>query len=210
MTARAGRASRCVVLARGGLPSQGGPAGRRPTRCSTRSAPRSATAGLHLRREPGQAPLRAVLRDLPWRRRQRRRPERVEPEPAAAGHDRVEEPRATRPTSARHRRRQRRGRALAALTALGPQPEPAGDRLRDPLLPGARTEEALSERRPAPVARAGVSRRRAAPPGRPPAGSRRCRPLHPLLAFLLLLEELALAGDVAAVALGGHVLAQRP
>src|SRR5207237_9484022 len=33
--------------------------------------------------------------------------------------------------------------------------------------------------------------------------------LHPLLAFLLLLEELALAGDVAAVALGEHVLAQR-
>ena len=30
--------------------------------------------------------------------------------------------------------------------------------------------------------------------------------LHPLLAFLLLLEELALAGDVAAVALGEHVL----
>ena len=33
--------------------------------------------------------------------------------------------------------------------------------------------------------------------------------LHPLLAFLLLLEQLALARDVAAVALGGHVLAQR-
>src|SRR3954453_17793274 len=32
--------------------------------------------------------------------------------------------------------------------------------------------------------------------------------LHPLLAFLLFLQELALAGDVAAVALGGHVLAQ--
>src|SRR4026208_1142161 len=35
-------------------------------------------------------------------------------------------------------------------------------------------------------------------------------PLHPLLAFFLLLEELALAGDVAAVALGQHVLAHRP
>src|SRR5581483_9793273 len=34
-------------------------------------------------------------------------------------------------------------------------------------------------------------------------------PLHALLAFLLLLEELALAADVAAVALGKHVLAQR-
>src|SRR6266851_1812521 len=33
--------------------------------------------------------------------------------------------------------------------------------------------------------------------------------LHALLAFLLLLEELALAGDVAAVALGEHVLAHR-
>ena len=33
--------------------------------------------------------------------------------------------------------------------------------------------------------------------------------LHALLPFLLLLEELALAGDVAAVALGGDVLAQR-
>ena len=33
--------------------------------------------------------------------------------------------------------------------------------------------------------------------------------LHPLLALLLLLEQLALAGDVAAVALGEHVLAQR-
>src|SRR5438093_7841903 len=33
--------------------------------------------------------------------------------------------------------------------------------------------------------------------------------LHPLLAFLLLLEQLALARDVAAVALGEHVLAQR-
>src|SRR3712207_6754947 len=33
---------------------------------------------------------------------------------------------------------------------------------------------------------------------------------HALLALLLLLEELALAGDVAAVALRGHVLAQRP
>src|SRR3954464_10149744 len=33
--------------------------------------------------------------------------------------------------------------------------------------------------------------------------------LHALLALLLLLEELALAGDVAAVALGDHVLADR-
>src|SRR5687768_6880012 len=33
--------------------------------------------------------------------------------------------------------------------------------------------------------------------------------LHPLLPFLLLLEQLALPGDVAAVALGEHVLAQR-
>src|SRR5689334_13971766 len=32
--------------------------------------------------------------------------------------------------------------------------------------------------------------------------------LHPLLAFLLLLEQLALARDVAAVALGGDVLAE--
>ena len=31
--------------------------------------------------------------------------------------------------------------------------------------------------------------------------------LHPLLTLFLLLEELALAGDVASVALGGHVLA---
>src|SRR6266498_5301743 len=34
--------------------------------------------------------------------------------------------------------------------------------------------------------------------------------LHPLLPFLLLLQELPLARHVAAVALGGHVLAQRP
>src|SRR5688572_1983258 len=33
--------------------------------------------------------------------------------------------------------------------------------------------------------------------------------LHPLLALLLLLEQLALAADVAAVALGEDVLAQR-
>src|SRR6266567_1625717 len=33
--------------------------------------------------------------------------------------------------------------------------------------------------------------------------------LHPFLSLLLLLEQLALARDVAAVALGGHVLAQR-
>src|SRR3954453_8426846 len=33
--------------------------------------------------------------------------------------------------------------------------------------------------------------------------------LHALLAFLLLLEQLALARDVAAVALGDHVLAHR-
>src|SRR5215470_7320018 len=33
--------------------------------------------------------------------------------------------------------------------------------------------------------------------------------LHPLLALLLLLEQLALAGDVTAVALGEHVLALR-
>src|SRR5690606_11640186 len=33
---------------------------------------------------------------------------------------------------------------------------------------------------------------------------------HALLAFLLLLKELALAGDVAAVALGRHVLPERP
>src|SRR2546426_536584 len=33
--------------------------------------------------------------------------------------------------------------------------------------------------------------------------------LHPLLALALLLQELAFARDVAAVALGGHVLAQR-
>src|SRR5207253_721907 len=32
---------------------------------------------------------------------------------------------------------------------------------------------------------------------------------HALLAFLLLLQELALARHVAAVALGGHVLAER-
>src|SRR3989441_9386285 len=34
--------------------------------------------------------------------------------------------------------------------------------------------------------------------------------LHALLSCFLFLEELPLAGDVAAVALGGHVLAQRP
>src|SRR3989442_14335880 len=33
--------------------------------------------------------------------------------------------------------------------------------------------------------------------------------LHPLLAFFLLLEQLALARHVAPIALGGHVLAQR-
>src|SRR6185369_17246786 len=33
--------------------------------------------------------------------------------------------------------------------------------------------------------------------------------LHALLAFLLLLEQLALAGDVAAVAFGDDILAQR-
>src|ERR1700680_2499577 len=35
-------------------------------------------------------------------------------------------------------------------------------------------------------------------------------PLHALLACLLLLDQLALAGDVAAVALGDDVLADRP
>src|SRR5258708_13213417 len=34
--------------------------------------------------------------------------------------------------------------------------------------------------------------------------------LHPFLTFFLLLQQLALAGDVAAVALGSDVLAQRP
>src|SRR2546425_4910258 len=34
--------------------------------------------------------------------------------------------------------------------------------------------------------------------------------LHALLSFLLFLQELALAGDVATVALGRHVLAERP
>src|SRR5687768_13244696 len=34
--------------------------------------------------------------------------------------------------------------------------------------------------------------------------------LHALLALLLLLEEFALSADVTAVALGEHVLAQRP
>ena len=33
--------------------------------------------------------------------------------------------------------------------------------------------------------------------------------LHALFAFLLLFEELALTGNVAAVALGGYVLAER-
>ena len=33
-------------------------------------------------------------------------------------------------------------------------------------------------------------------------------PLHPLLAFFLLFQQLAFAGDVAAVALRKHVLAQ--
>ena len=33
--------------------------------------------------------------------------------------------------------------------------------------------------------------------------------LHPLFAFLLLLEELAFAADVAAVAFRGHILAHR-
>jgi hypothetical protein len=49
----------------------------------------------------------------------------------------------------------------------------------------------------------------AAPTRTPSAGSRRCRPAHALLAFLLLLEQLALARDVAAVALRGDVLAHR-
>ena len=35
-------------------------------------------------------------------------------------------------------------------------------------------------------------------------------PLHSLLAFFLLFEQLAFAGDVAAVALGDHVLADAP
>src|SRR5690242_16583996 len=35
-------------------------------------------------------------------------------------------------------------------------------------------------------------------------------PLHPLLAFLLLLEQLPLAGDVPTVALGEHVLPHGP
>src|SRR5699024_10271456 len=57
-------------------------------------------------------------------------------------------------------------------------------------------------------------------PGRPVGGERgdagRLRDLrgpdvlHPPLALLLLLQELALAGDVTAVALGKHVLADRP
>src|ERR1700691_3643619 len=33
--------------------------------------------------------------------------------------------------------------------------------------------------------------------------------LHPLLAFLLLLQQFALAGDVTAIALGQHVFADR-
>jgi len=43
----------------------------------------------------------------------------------------------------------------------------------------------------------------------PPAGSRRFHLLHPFLSFFLLFEQLTLARDVAPVALGGHVLAQR-
>src|SRR4029079_13619226 len=35
-------------------------------------------------------------------------------------------------------------------------------------------------------------------------------PLHPLLAFLLLLEQLPLPGDIATVTLGKHVLPHRP
>src|SRR5882672_6956792 len=37
----------------------------------------------------------------------------------------------------------------------------------------------------------------------------RADPLHPSLAFLLLFQKLSLAGDVAAVALGQHVLPHR-
>src|SRR5260370_7938394 len=37
----------------------------------------------------------------------------------------------------------------------------------------------------------------------------RTDPLHPLLSFLLLFQELAFAGDVAAVALGEHILPHR-
>src|SRR5450759_5722297 len=37
----------------------------------------------------------------------------------------------------------------------------------------------------------------------------RTDPLHPLLAFLLLFQQLPLAGDVAAIALGKHVLPHR-
>ena len=44
-------------------------------------------------------------------------------------------------------------------------------------------------------------------PGRPPGDVDTADALHALLAFLLLFEELALAGNVGAVALGQHVLA---
>ena len=65
-------------------------------------------------------------------------------------------------------------------------------------------------RDPAQLSHAGhFCRRPAGSRGTPPAGSRRCRLLHALLARLLLLEQLLLARDVAAVALGEHVLAQR-
>src|SRR5262249_43505627 len=117
--------------------------------------------------------------------------------------------------------RKRRGPRPAARSRVGARP------------PAARAW------RPGPPGRrgAGLLRCRPRPPARAPSGSRawarrarrsplplsevehreerllghldRADLLHPLLAFLLLLDQLPLAGDVAAVALREHVLAPR-
>ena len=52
----------------------------------------------------------------------------------------LEEPRRRGLRAARDRRRQRGGRTLAPLAALGTQPAAAGDRVPHPLLPGSREE----------------------------------------------------------------------
>ena len=107
------------------------------------------------------------------------------------------------PTRYHASRRRSGGRTPSTTSSYSAAPKRSASKRRStssPPRPRATSARRVSSMRPRPHPSA-ASR------GTPPAGSRPPDPLHPLLAFLLLLEELALAGDVATVALGEDVLA---
>ena len=88
----------CASRADGAAPAARRPSAPRPTRCSTRFAPRNAAADLLTYTESqGKHLFDALLRDVPWRRRAGDGQNASNLTPAAARHDRARRTRPTRP-----------------------------------------------------------------------------------------------------------------